>query len=147
MTTFNKTSSLNEATKEQANEINGQIQESTGTPVVNPAELTKEAAALFKRQLAQDIWDNFNPSITDWSGKKCMISEKNCPMPRESFFRLFQHLIAEITRKHCQGTTKYTREFLTEIGQENANEIIEWLEARGGSCDCEVLTNVAKWFI
>ena len=72
--------------------------------------------------------------------------ESSLPMDRENFIKLFDYLDLELGDKGCDDTNKLTQTFLSQIGVENLNAVLEWLAKHGGYCDCEILANVEEQF-
>lgn len=65
------------------------------------------------------------------------------PIPVEKIIELFDYLNEVIDE--CDDDLHLTRQFLIENNLP-IHEVIEWLEANGGFCDCEVLANVEANF-
>ena len=54
---------------------------------------------------------------------------------------LFDFLDRRLSESDCDDTLRIAREFIRVNGLNEAN-VIGWLEANGGHCDCEALNNV-----
>jgi hypothetical protein len=72
--------------------------------------------------------------------------EKNLPLPKEFFVRLFEYLESELTDNKCDDTLKLTKLFLIKYNIENIDKVTEWLVYFGGYCDCTVIHNVQDQF-
>jgi hypothetical protein len=72
--------------------------------------------------------------------------ESSLPMSRENFKGLFDHLDKLLTDKACDDTNSLTKTFLLQSGNENGDDVLEWLADHGGYCDCEILANVEEQF-
>ena len=72
--------------------------------------------------------------------------EKSLPMGRQVFKELFDHLDLEFGEQGCDHTCKLTETFLIGRGIQNIPAVMQWLDERGGHCDCEVLANVEEAF-
>ncbi len=70
------------------------------------------------------------------------MKQENLPMSYEEFKELFSYLNIELGEKGCGGTLKLTETFLTYNSPTKFDEVIKWLEEKGGYCDCEVMMNV-----
>lgn len=68
------------------------------------------------------------------------------PMRIDNFKRLFDYLDNELRTLECVDDHTITRNYLTNIGIENTEEILVWLIDHDGYCDCEVLANVEEQF-
>jgi hypothetical protein len=73
--------------------------------------------------------------------------EKNMPMEREKFRDFFDYLDEKLPVIGCDHTNKMARKYLVKIGQNNIENILEWLAENGGYCDCEILANVEDLFL
>lgn len=71
--------------------------------------------------------------------------ESGLPMERVMFEKLFDYL-DEALSEGCDDTLRLTVMFLHNESIMNIDEIIEWLNDKGGYCDCEVLANVEELF-
>lgn len=69
--------------------------------------------------------------------------ENSLPMSRKKFIQLFDYFDEKLSKKDCDDSLKLTTEFLQENHME---EIENWLQEKGGYCDCEVLNNVEEMF-
>lgn len=77
--------------------------------------------------------------------KADMEFETSLPMSREHFNELFDCLDAELSRIGCDNSDSLTRAFLLKK-EVPVEEVIKWLNDRGGYCDCEILVNVEEQF-
>ncbi len=68
---------------------------------------------------------------------------KSLPMSIENFTDLFDYLDENMDK--CDDELSLTRQFLMENNLP-ISEVIEWLETKGGYCDCEVLANIEDLF-
>ena len=68
---------------------------------------------------------------------------KSLPMDKETFNELFDYL-DERLGEGCDHTMNMTLDFLKEKGVKNIDQVVEWLNDKGG--DCEVLANVEEMF-
>ncbi|HSS51642.1 MAG TPA: DUF2695 domain-containing protein [Thermoanaerobaculia bacterium] len=66
------------------------------------------------------------------------------PMSLQDLRALFDYLDDE-GAEECDHTLRVTTEFLQQRGLD-IERIIPWLREHGGSCDCEVLSNVEDDF-
>jgi hypothetical protein len=64
------------------------------------------------------------------------------PLPMTVLQLLFDYL-DDRSDEGCDHTFKVTREFLQESRLPEA-DVLPWLRAHGGHCDCEVLANVEQ---
>ena len=71
--------------------------------------------------------------------------EASLPIPRETFLDLFDFLDQELESLTCPADFTLTISFLKGRDLE-VEMILEFLEANGAYCDCEVLYNVADLF-
>ena len=71
--------------------------------------------------------------------------EASLPIPRETFLDLFDFLDQELESLTCPADFTLTISFLKGRDLE-VEMILEFLEANGAYCDCEVLFNVAERF-
>ena len=71
--------------------------------------------------------------------------EASLPIPREIFLDLFDFLDQELESLTCPADFTLTISFLKGRDLE-VEMILEFLEANGAYCDCEVLYNVADLF-
>jgi len=82
---------------------------------------------------------------TEFRKKQREEFEKSLPMSRELFQELFDYL--DITLEdECDDTLRLTAAFLHAQKVENVDEVLFWLNDKGGYCDCEVLANVEELF-
>ena len=72
--------------------------------------------------------------------------EESLPMSRELFIQLFDYLDAKSEEMGCNHTLRITLEFL-ESKNVSPDTVVEWLNEKGGYCDCEVLANVEEYFL
>ena len=72
--------------------------------------------------------------------------EGSLPTSRNNFKKLFDYLDIELEKKECDATNNLTKIFLNQIKLNNAEIVLEWLAAKGGYCDCEILANVEEQF-
>ena len=72
--------------------------------------------------------------------------EKNLPMEKETFIKLFNYLDEKLSENECDDTNKFTKEYLDKIKQKNIDAIVKWLSKNGGHCDCEILANCEELF-
>jgi hypothetical protein len=70
---------------------------------------------------------------------------KSLPMDKETFNELFDYL-DERLGEGCDHTMNMTLDFLKEKEVKNIDQVVEWLNDKGGYCDCEVLANVEEMF-
>ena len=73
--------------------------------------------------------------------------EMNLPMEKEKFKQLFDYLDQILSKNGCDDTNKISKDFLIKIGQNNIENVLEWLANKGGYCDCEILANVEELFL
>jgi malonyl CoA-acyl carrier protein transacylase len=90
----------------------------------------KENRKEILRQLREKEKEDFNKSL---------------PMDKESFVELFDYLDERLV-EGCDHTVTMTLDFLKEKGIKNIDKVVEWLNDKGGYCDCEVLANVEDMF-
>ena len=67
------------------------------------------------------------------------------PMSEALFRELFDYLDERLGETDCQHDLRFTEAFLSRCGCD-ADEVLEWLDDHGGSCDCEVLANIEEQF-
>ena len=67
------------------------------------------------------------------------------PMDKDLFGELFDYL-DERLGEGCDHSMTITEDFLKEKEIQNIDKVIEWLNDKGGYCDCEVLANVEDMF-
>ncbi|MDR1974445.1 MAG: DUF2695 domain-containing protein [Bacteroidales bacterium] len=72
--------------------------------------------------------------------------EDNLPMSLDKFKKLFDYFDKELSENECDDTNKLTQNYLNSIGQNNIENILEWLANHNGYCDCEILANVEELF-
>ena len=72
--------------------------------------------------------------------------EQSLPISREKFQNLFDFLDEKVGELGCNDTLKLTLEFLNQNNIQNIQKVKEWLNEKGGYCDCEVLYNVEEMF-
>jgi hypothetical protein len=65
--------------------------------------------------------------------------DKKLPMENEKYKQLIDYLDNKLSENACDHTYKMTKAFLKKIGQNNIENILEWLANNAGSCDCEIL--------
>lgn len=65
------------------------------------------------------------------------------PMTVGLFEQLFDVLDERLAEDPCDHSLRLTEEFLAECDLDT-EEVLVWLAERGGTCDCEVLANVAE---
>lgn len=70
---------------------------------------------------------------------------KSLPMDKGKFNGLFEYLDEKLD-EGCDHTMNITLEFLKQKEVKNINEVVKWLNDKGGYCDCEVLANVVEMF-
>jgi len=70
---------------------------------------------------------------------------KSLPMDKGTFDELFDYL-DERLGEGCDHTMTMTVDFLNQKEIKNIDEVVEWLNDKGGYCDCEVLANVEEMF-
>ena len=70
---------------------------------------------------------------------------KSLPMDKETFNELFDYL-DERLGDGCDHTINMTLDFLKDKEVKNIDQVVEWLNDKGGYCDCEVLANVEEMF-
>jgi hypothetical protein len=70
---------------------------------------------------------------------------KSLPMDKETFNELFDYL-DERLGEGCDHTINMTLDFLKDKEVKNIDQVVEWLNDKGGYCDCEVLANVEEMF-
>lgn len=70
--------------------------------------------------------------------------EQSLPMARNMFLQLFDYLDARL--EACDNTLTLTKAFLEQQQVINTDEVLTWLEAHGGYCDCEVPANIEEQF-
>jgi hypothetical protein len=90
----------------------------------------KENRKEILRQLREKEKEDFNKSL---------------PMDKESFAELFDYLDERLA-EGCDHTVTMTLDFLKEKEIKNIDKVVEWLNDKGGYCDCEVLANVEDMF-
>lgn len=72
--------------------------------------------------------------------------EGSLPMSRDNFKKLFDHLDMHLSDKGCDDTKSLTKAFLLKSKIDKVEEVLEWLAAHGGYCDCEILANAQEQF-
>lgn len=71
--------------------------------------------------------------------------EKSLPMNKSLFYELFDYLDNALD-EDCNDTLRLTESFLHSQNVKNVDEVLFWLNEKGGYCDCEVLANVEEYF-
>ena len=66
---------------------------------------------------------------------------KNPPISKNDLEELFNYVAKKTD--HCDNTLAHTEDFL-KSRKLNKKKVIEWLNSKGGYCDCEVLMNVSE---
>ena len=72
--------------------------------------------------------------------------ENSLPISREKFIQLFDFLDNKLGEHDCDDSLKLTKTIMEENNIDNHEEIENWLQEKGGYCDCEVLNNVEEMF-
>ncbi|WP_442590846.1 DUF2695 domain-containing protein [Pedobacter sp. AW31-3R] len=72
--------------------------------------------------------------------------EASLPMSRDKFSGLFDNLDATLQKEICKDDHSLTIWFLNLIGVDNPGDVVSWLIANNGFCDCEILANVEDQF-
>ena len=70
---------------------------------------------------------------------------KSLPMDKVTFNELFDYLDEKLG-DGCDHTMTMTVDFLKQKEIKNIDQVVEWLNDKGGYCDCEVLANVEESF-
>ena len=65
------------------------------------------------------------------------------PLAETQTKALFDWLDVELPRQGCDHTLRLTQQWLSEHGH-RSEPVVEWLNANGGFCDCEVLANAEQ---
>ncbi|MDU1889330.1 MAG: DUF2695 domain-containing protein [Dysgonomonas sp.] len=86
-----------------------------------------------------------NDSKSEFRRKQDEEFEKSLPISRELFQELFDYL-DEALEEGCNDTLRLTETFLHSQSVRNVEEVLLWLNDKGGYCDCEVLANVEELF-
>jgi hypothetical protein len=71
--------------------------------------------------------------------------EKSLPLGRQIFLDLFESLNFNL-EENCDHQMTLTIQFLEQNKVEDVDKVIEWLNEKGGHCDCEVIANVEPQF-
>ena len=90
----------------------------------------KENRKEILRQLKEKEKEDFNKSL---------------PMDKGIFNELFVHLDEKLG-DGCDNTLTMTVDFLKQKEIKTIDKVVEWLNDKGGYCDCEVLANVEEAF-
>ena len=69
-------------------------------------------------------------------------AKDSLPMTVGLFEQLFDALDEWLSDDPCDHSLRLTEEFLAE-SDVDSEEVLVWLAERGGTCDCEVLSNIA----
>ena len=89
--------------------------------------------------------ENRNEILRQLKEKEKVDFNKSLPMDKETFNDLFDYL-DERLGEGCDHTMTMTLDFLKQIEVKNVDEVVDWLNDKGGYCDCEVLANVEEMF-
>lgn len=84
-------------------------------------------------------------SKTEFRRKQREEFEKSLPISRDLFQQLFDYL-DEALEEGCDDTLRLTETFLHTQNVKNVQEVLFWINDKGGYCDCEVLANVEEIF-
>jgi hypothetical protein len=90
----------------------------------------KERRKEILNQLADKAKADFNNSL---------------PLDKETFNELFDYLDERLA-EGCDHSMSMTLDFLKQKEIKNVDQVVEWLNDKGGYCDCEVLANVEEMF-
>jgi hypothetical protein len=72
-------------------------------------------------------------------------AEASLPVAAGELRELLMWLDGKLSAEGCDDTNRHTAGFAEARGWPRA-QLVEWLAAQGGYCDCEVLANVGeKW--
>jgi RNA polymerase-binding transcription factor DksA len=82
----------------------------------------------------------------EWRQKQQEEFEKNLPMKRDMFEKLFDFLDEQLVERGCDDTNELTTTFLEDNKVENIESVLNWLTENGGYCDCEISANVEELF-
>jgi malonyl CoA-acyl carrier protein transacylase len=93
-------------------------------------KLEKENRKEILRQLKEKEKADFNKSL---------------PIDKGTFLELFEYLDQRL-EEGCDHMMTLTLDFLNQKEIKNIDEVVEWLNEKGGYCDCEVLANVEERF-
>ena len=64
------------------------------------------------------------------------------PLSAAAFGQIFEMLDERLAKERCDHSLRFTAGWLSARGLDPV-PVVEWLCEHGGSCDCEVRTNVA----
>lgn len=95
-----------------------------------------------------EFFEKVGISITDTLDKqvKSVHHEEIVPeaLDNKLLEDLFDYLDEKLPVKGCNNDLSMTISFLKEHGVKNIDNVIAWLQSKGGYCDCEVLANVEE---
>lgn len=74
---------------------------------------------------------------TDWPEL-----ERELPVSKSELKRLIEHVRSGVNSNGCDNTLEHTLSF-ADMHSLPEDQLVAWLQAGGGYCDCEVLANVA----
>lgn len=95
-----------------------------------------------------DFLEKVDISITDTFDEQVECGAEDVVVPEvpgnKVLEDLFDYLDENLPTKGCNDDLSMTISFLKERGVENIDNVIAWLQSKGGYCDCEVLANVEE---
>ena len=89
--------------------------------------------------------DEKRRALAEYKRRQKEAFHASLPMPEARFRELFDYLDEQLGETDCQHDLRFTEAFLNTCDCD-ADEVLEWLEDHGGSCDCEVLANIEEQF-
>jgi len=75
-----------------------------------------------------------------WKQREREAARSTFPLPNDVLQAMFNSVEAQVEDSGCDHSHRFTRQWLSE-NQQPEDQIIGWLEAHGGYCDCEVAAN------
>lgn len=95
-----------------------------------------------------DFLEKVGISVTDDIDKQVERVRQDVIVPKAPDNKLledlFDYLDENLPTKGCNDDLSMTISFLKEHGAKNIDNVIAWLQSKGGYCDCEVLANVEE---
>ena len=76
-----------------------------------------------------------------WKTEQKVLAKHSFPLSNAELGSLFEFVETSVDQNGCDNSRRFTEKWLG-LNKVAPEPVLNWLEANGGFCDCEVLQNV-----